>query len=80
MSEKGRGVVGRINACQRWILIGSQEPRIAQMVLLSVGDGIIVLGMYAGKNKWRYLGGSIKEEVEALPMTHWMPLPHPPTE
>ena len=68
-----------------WIRVLDRMPNNEGDVLLLTTSKIIVLGdLYQGKwrvsgRRWEFVNGAWESDVQLSDVTHWMPLPKPPT-
>lgn len=69
--------MGKDRHAMEWINIEEELPEEGKMVLWTDGKEVTV-SAYMGKSKYSLEWSGLK--CNTLPITHWMPLPKPPSK
>lgn len=68
------------NVGHKWISVSEQLPTINETVLAICNDGRMFVGFYTTWRSWYIWTAKKSTKTISRTVTHWMPLPEPPTE
>jgi hypothetical protein len=64
----------------QWISVKDMLPKDLETVLAFCKDGSMFVGRHTSRGRWQIWTAMKSTKIVSRTVTHWMPLPAPPTE